>query len=184
MQMVDDYIAVLVGEQKVWVERLVNFMRAKLPELEETFVNYRPTYKGDGFYIAFDAQNYYFSFYTDDTRALDLLAVRASSVNGRGCARIKYSAGLPVEALFDICMEIVNSPKPKQKPAIFDIFALKKWSKIPRDEQQLLVNNVHCAKCGTTTIVNYSMQDSHSGLVLKGACQKCGGPVARFIEGE
>jgi hypothetical protein len=33
-----------------------------------------------------------------------------------------------------------------------------------------------------TTIVDYTVEEEEYGLILKGKCKKCGGPVARVIE--
>ncbi len=62
--------------------------------------------------------------------------------------------------------------------------ALKKWSSIPEDYQQRLINNVFCSKCGVTTIVDYSITADKYGILLKGKCKTCGNDVARLIENE
>jgi uncharacterized protein YutE (UPF0331/DUF86 family) len=48
---------------------------------------------------------------------------------GKGCARIKYSNGFAIEALIDVCKEIVDYHKSKQSPAITEIKALKNGQK-------------------------------------------------------
>ena len=50
--------------------------------------------------------------------------------------------------------------------------------------QKMIIDNVFCSKCGTTTIVNYSIYDDRFGILLKGKCKKCGKSVARLIEDE
>ncbi len=65
---------------------------------------------------------------------------------------------------------------------VTDIKAAQEWKKIPKQTQELIVNNVHCPACGLTTIVDYSMQNDKFGLLLEGKCKKCGGPVARLLE--
>ena len=183
MKTVDEYITALGDLKKEWVTLMVNFMREVFPEIEETFDNNMPTYKGDGYFIAFAAQKNYFSFYTNDTRVLSLIKGLVPSASlGKGCARIKYSNEFAVEALMDVCKEIVDYHKSKQSPAVSDLKALKKWAKVPSDMQQLLINNVFCSKCGVTTIVHYGIHNDRFGLVLKGSCKKCGGIVARFVE--
>ena len=185
MKLVDEYIAALEDAKKEWVTLMVNFMREVFPEDEETFDYKMPTYKGDGYFIAFAAQKNYFSFYTDDARVLSLIKELVPSASmGKGCARIKYSNEFAVEALMDACKEIVDYYKSKQSPAISDMKALKKWAKIPHNIQQLLISNVFCSKCGVTTIVDFGIHNDRLGMVLKGHCKKCGGGVARFVEDE
>jgi len=183
MQLVDDYISGLDATKKEWVVLLVNFMREVFPEIEETFDYKMPTYKSEGYFIAFAAQKNCFSFYTDDTRILPLIKELIPSASmGKGCARIKYGNEFAVEALIDVCKEIIDYQKSKQAPAISDIKSLKKWAKVPSNIQQLLINNVYCSKCGMTTIVDYGIHNDRFGLVLKGSCKKCSGSVARFVE--
>jgi len=68
------------------------------------------------------------------------------------------------------------------KTNIADFDALKKWSSIPQEYQQSLINNVFCRKCGVTTIVDYSITDDKYGILLEGNCKICGNAVARLIE--
>ncbi|NPC91870.1 DUF1801 domain-containing protein [Bacillus sp. WMMC1349] len=185
MQLVDEYIASLTGPKKEWIEQFVGFFREIFPNLEETFDHKMPTYKGDGFYIAFAAQKNYFSFYTDDKRVLPLIKdLIPPAFMGKSCARIKYSHEYAIEELMDVCKEIVDYHNRKRSSVITDMTGLKKWSSIPSKTQQMLLSNVFCSTCGVTTMVNYSVQNDRLGLVLKGKCSTCGGNVARFIENE
>jgi len=68
--------------------------------------------------------------------------------------------------------------------SVTDFKAAKKWSRIPKNIQELLLNNVFCSTCGVTTIVEYSMYNDKFGILLKGKCKKCGKDVARLIEDE
>ena len=70
------------------------------------------------------------------------------------------------------------------KNNISDFEALKKWSSIPEDLQQRLIDNVFCLNCGVTTIVDYSITADKFGILLKGKCKICGNEVARLIEDE
>lgn len=64
------------------------------------------------------------------------------------------------------------------------IDAQKFWDKIPEQIRIKLLNNVYCVKCkGMIGIGNVTGQMDGPDLVLKGICTKCGGPVARLIEG-
>lgn len=65
-----------------------------------------------------------------------------------------------------------------------DFQAAQKWRKLPRNIQQLLVNNVFYSACGVTTIVEYTLHDDKFGILLKGKCKKCGNDVARLVEDE
>jgi ribosomal protein S27AE len=67
---------------------------------------------------------------------------------------------------------------------ITDFKAAQKWAKLPKDIQDLLVNNVFCSNCGVTTIFKYTLHDDKFGILLKGNCKKCGTDVARLIENE
>ncbi|WP_156290061.1 hypothetical protein [Oceanobacillus salinisoli] len=66
--------------------------------------------------------------------------------------------------------------------SIIDFKAAKKWSKIPKQFQEKLLNNVFCAKCGETRITDYSIYDDKFGVLLKGKCSKCGRDVVRVVE--
>jgi len=66
--------------------------------------------------------------------------------------------------------------------SVTDFKAAKKWSKLPKNKQELLVNNVFCSTCGVTTIVKYTLSDDEFGILLQGKCKKCGKDVARFVE--
>ncbi|AFM41135.1 hypothetical protein Desaci_2172 [Desulfosporosinus acidiphilus SJ4] len=68
--------------------------------------------------------------------------------------------------------------------SVADFEAVKKWSKIPPNIQQRLLNNVFCSKCGVTTIVEYTLLNDKFGILLKGKCKKCGFDVARLVEDE
>ena len=70
------------------------------------------------------------------------------------------------------------------KNNISDFEALKKWSSIPENLQQRLIDNVFCLNCGVTTIVDYSITADKFGILLKGKCKICGNAVARLIEDE
>ncbi len=65
-----------------------------------------------------------------------------------------------------------------------DFSALQKWSKIPKDIQKKIIDNVFCSNCHVTTIVDYTMRESDHGYVIEGKCKKCGKNVARFMEDE
>lgn len=68
--------------------------------------------------------------------------------------------------------------------AVIDFKAAQKWSRLPKNIQELLINNVFCSACGVTTIVDYSMHNDKFGILLKGKCKKCGKHVARLVEEE
>ena len=49
----------------------------------------------------------------------------------------------------------------------------------------LVKNNVYCAKCGITRIVDYEkhiIADPSGETILRGNCKKCGHNVARVLE--
>lgn len=66
---------------------------------------------------------------------------------------------------------------------VIDIEAAKKWNTIQKNIQELLLNNVYCSACGTTTtIIEYSINNHKTGIILKGKCKKCNKSVARVVE--
>ena len=59
------------------------------------------------------------------------------------------------------------------------------WDSIPQKIQKQLVNKVWCSHCsGMTTITDFKGDVEEGDLVLTGSCVKCGGSVARIIEGQ
>lgn len=68
--------------------------------------------------------------------------------------------------------------------SVIDFKAAQKWGKLPKNIQELLINNVFCSACGVTTIVDYSINNDKFGVLLKGKCKKCGKGVARLVEDE
>ena len=61
--------------------------------------------------------------------------------------------------------------------------AEKKWRALSAQEQFQLLNNVWCSSCHkVSTIVNFTASVDRGDLVLKGQCERCGGPVGRLIE--
>jgi ribosomal protein S27AE len=79
-------------------------------------------------------------------------------------------------------LEYVEDSTADKVGKVSDMKALKKWSAMPDDWKETLINNVFCRNCGVTTIVNYAIVDDNNGIVLQGKCAKCGGAVARFVE--
>ncbi|MGY4690957.1 hypothetical protein [Salibacterium sp. K-3] len=63
-----------------------------------------------------------------------------------------------------------------------DFSAYQKWSRIPKDTQQRLIQNVFCANCGETTMVDIELKDEEHGVLLEGSCKTCGADVARLVE--
>jgi hypothetical protein len=68
--------------------------------------------------------------------------------------------------------------------SVTDLHAAKKWSKLPQDLKNKLLENVFCSNCGVTTIVEYTLHNDKFGVLLKGKCKKCGMDVARLVEDE
>ena len=66
--------------------------------------------------------------------------------------------------------------------SVIDFKAAQKWAKVPKNVQELLINNVFCSTCKVTTITEYTLQDDKFGVLLKGKCKKCGKKVARLVE--
>ncbi len=185
MNQVDDYIATLEGKKKACISELVNFMREAFPDLSEGFEGNMPVYRGEGFHIAFVARKNYLTFYTSDLHFLSLIKELLPGTGlGKSCAKIKYGGQETLNIIVDVIKEIVNYHKSQKSPKINDLKAAKKWANIPQDIKEVLVNNVYCANCTVTKIVDYGLHDDQLGLVLKGKCEKCGRTVARFIESD
>jgi predicted house-cleaning noncanonical NTP pyrophosphatase (MazG superfamily) len=79
-------------------------------------------------------------------------------------------------------LEYVENSTSKNTCSISDIKALKKWSRIPEDGKEILLNNVYCRTCGVTRIIDYCIVNDKLGIILQGKCAKCGGNVARYLE--
>ena len=66
--------------------------------------------------------------------------------------------------------------------------AVLRWEELDSELQIRSINNVWCGKCQEmTSIVRYKVKHVRadiSDIVLKGYCIKCGGTVARVIEGD
>ncbi|AZN39814.1 hypothetical protein [Paenibacillus albus] len=68
---------------------------------------------------------------------------------------------------------------------VTSIQALQTWKAIPEQHREKLVRNVFCGKCGgAVEIVDYSIKKEKHGLLLRGKCRTCSGPVARVVENE
>jgi hypothetical protein len=62
--------------------------------------------------------------------------------------------------------------------------ARKLWEKIPADIRVKLLNNVWCSTCASGSGIGNAEGKVEGGdLILRGACTRCGGEVARVIEG-
>jgi hypothetical protein len=63
--------------------------------------------------------------------------------------------------------------------------AKKIWQAIPADIRLKILNNVWCVQCKEMTGIGKVSGNVESGmLVLRGACTRCGGEVARVLENE
>ncbi len=64
------------------------------------------------------------------------------------------------------------------------IKAFERWKKVSPQQKQKVLANVWCGKCmGGVRIIDYNYEIVGKGVVLKGKCENCGSPVARFLEG-
>ncbi|PFO09594.1 hypothetical protein FB550_11193 [Neobacillus bataviensis] len=71
----------------------------------------------------------------------------------------------------------------KNDKDVISFAANKKWLSIPEETRRMLEQNVWCGSCGdVVTIEKYTVEDSPSGIVLRGKCKKCGHEVARVID--
>ncbi|MEH7549833.1 MULTISPECIES: hypothetical protein [Bacillaceae] len=71
----------------------------------------------------------------------------------------------------------------KNDKDVISFAANKKWHSIPEETRRMLEQNVWCSSCGdVVTIEKYIVEDSPSGIVLRGKCKKCGHEVARVID--
>lgn len=79
-------------------------------------------------------------------------------------------------------LEYVEDDEANQIGTVSDMKALKKWSKMPEDWKETLLNNIFCSNCKLTSIVDYAVVNDAHGIVLQGKCAKCGRSVARSVE--
>ena len=109
------------------------------------------------------------------------VAQRGGRIAGNARKEIEADTGKPVitnKNMVDfpqLITEVIEEPT--------DLKAAQRWKTIPENIQKQLVDNVYCANCGVTTIVEYSIHNDKFGILLKGKCKKCKEPVARLIEG-
>jgi hypothetical protein len=69
------------------------------------------------------------------------------------------------------------------KANVSSLKALQIWKGIPQTTRDMLTQNVWCSHCkDAVRIVEYSIMDDKYGLVLNGACGRCGNMVARVVE--
>ena len=186
MDKIQDYINQFEDIKKEWVEQLVIFMREET-QLQECFDYKMPTYKGDGFYIAFAAQKNYFSFYTDEVSVLEIFKAEMPSITlGKSCARIKYKEQDALNVMMNIIKEIILMHRDTRKDSISDLSAIKKWKSIPEYGRRMLSSNVFCANCGVTALEEgFTIHDDPPyGIILRGKCAKCGGQVVRCVEND
>lgn len=62
--------------------------------------------------------------------------------------------------------------------------AARRWREMGPERQALFLGNVWCVTCGAeTTMAEPSGRIERGDLVLQGTCRRCGGEVARVIEG-
>ncbi len=62
--------------------------------------------------------------------------------------------------------------------------AERRWKELGARSQTLYLNNVWCGRCRkSTTIARFNAKMERGDLILQGECMKCGGSVARVIEG-
>ena len=66
---------------------------------------------------------------------------------------------------------------------ISDFTALKKWRELPEWERETLLGSVFCANCGEGEFApGYAIRQGEWGIVIEGACAKCGSKIARVRE--
>ncbi len=62
--------------------------------------------------------------------------------------------------------------------------ASKFWNALPAHARSEILRNVYCVHCGPgVSIVSPTGMIERGDLVLEGKCSKCGGEVARLVEG-
>jgi ribosomal protein L40E len=81
--------------------------------------------------------------------------------------------------------------KPKRKrgrililPKEEEVSAEVKWGKIDAIAQKKILESSFCAKCGLTTITDYTFDNSTHDVILHGKCAKCGAKAVRLVEYE
>jgi hypothetical protein len=56
------------------------------------------------------------------------------------------------------------------------------WYSIPANAREGILENVFCAKCKGSEMVDYSGSEKNGDLVLEGSCANCGHRVVRVVE--
>jgi hypothetical protein len=79
----------------------------------------------------------------------------------------------------------MREPRRARRRGGFTGPAARRWAALGVESQMRILNNVWCGAClETTTIVEPAGRVERGDLILEGACIKCGGSVARLVEGE
>jgi hypothetical protein len=65
----------------------------------------------------------------------------------------------------------------------FSADAEKRWQQVSKLAKNEIMDNVWCGRCLTATAIrHWEGEMCGNSLILRGACKKCGGEVARVIE--
>ncbi len=61
-------------------------------------------------------------------------------------------------------------------------FQKKNLTPYQKEFREKVINKVYCSNCGVIKIVDYVIIEKDDGILLVGACDKCGKEVARLLE--
>jgi len=149
-----------------------------------------------------DFINNYFTFLSDCVIQLNKLT--SEEKQGYDLSNIYDSYELVLELINRISqfmgatlgLESFTIPKEKKRPKkgadnVINLFsetnnptAEEKWDYLSEEVQDKIINNVFCIKCGITSIINYTISQELTGIIMHGKCAKCSTSVIRIIEEE
>ncbi len=59
---------------------------------------------------------------------------------------------------------------------------IKAWEQLSKEEQEALLEDGFCLSCGKTTIIDFTVNCTEEGLLIKGKCIGCSDPIIRMIQ--
>ncbi len=106
---VEAYIDRFEGKPKLWLRRLVGFMRAEFPEIPEMISYGIPMYRFDQTYIGFSVAKTHFAMHTLDFDQVEQMRNEFPRATfGMGCVRLEFTDDTGFSKLFDCIRRIVE----------------------------------------------------------------------------
>ncbi len=59
---------------------------------------------------------------------------------------------------------------------------IKAWESLSKEEQEAALNDAFCFTCGKTTIIDFNVNCTEEGLLIKGKCIGCSKPITCIVQ--